>query len=157
MAENIEMPQEVASDPVQAAIWEQLTARRTFAQEDAPTLALLCYWHAVANQAREAMALGGNEIEILDATAYKPIRGKGGKRLKMMRKNPALTVLKEGVNFGSEGNDPVRLLVTLAASDSNSHVETIAQLAELFMNEEDVAAIMAATSKDDILRILARY
>lgn len=41
------------------------------------------------------MALGGNEIEILDATAYKPIRGKGGKRLKMMRKNPALTVLKE--------------------------------------------------------------
>lgn len=95
MAENIEMPQEVASDPVQAAIWEQLTARRTFAQEDAPTLALLCYWHAVANQAREAMALGNNEIEILDATAYKPIRGKGGKRLKMMRKNPALTVLKE--------------------------------------------------------------
>lgn len=95
MAENIEMPQEVASDPVQAAIWEQLTARRTFAQEDAPTLALLCYWHAVANQAREAMALGDNEIEILDATAYKPIRGKGGKRLKMMRKNPALTVLKE--------------------------------------------------------------
>lgn len=95
MAENIEMPQEVASDPVQAAIWEQLTARRTFAQEDAPTLALLCYWHAVANQAREAMALGGNEIEILDATAYKPISGKGGKRLKMMRKNPALTVLKE--------------------------------------------------------------
>lgn len=95
MAENIEMPQEVASDPVQAAIWEQLTARRTFAQEDAPVLALLCYWHAVANQAREAMAIGGNEIEILDATAYKPIRGKGGKRLKMMRKNPALTVLKE--------------------------------------------------------------
>ncbi len=36
-------------------------------------------------------------------------------------------------------------------------METIAQLAELFMNEEDVAAIMAATSKDDILRILARY
>ena len=94
MAENIEMPPEVASDPVQAAIWEQLTARRTFAQEDAPTLALLCYWHAVANQAREAMALEGNEIEILDATAYKPIRGKGGKRLKMMRKNPALTEIR---------------------------------------------------------------
>jgi len=68
-----------------------------------------------------------------------------------------LTVLKEGVNFDSEGNDPVQLLVTLAASDSNSHVETIAQLAELFMNEEDVAAIIAADTKDDILRILARY
>ncbi|MGL5178107.1 MAG: PTS mannitol transporter subunit IIA, partial [Aeromonas veronii] len=32
-----------------------------------------------------------------------------------------------------------------------------AQLAELFMNEEDVAAIIAADTKDDILRILARY
>ena len=47
--------------------------------------------------------------------------------------------------------------ITLAASDGDSHVETIAQLAELFMNEEDVAAIMAADTKDDILRILARY
>ena len=37
------------------------------------------------------------------------------------------------------------LLITLAASDGDSHVETIAQLAELFMNEEDVAAIMAAS------------
>ena len=68
-----------------------------------------------------------------------------------------LTVIKQGVNFDSEGNDPIRLLITLAASDSNSHVETIAQLAELFMNEEDVAAIIAADTKDDILRILARY
>ncbi|WP_429092787.1 PTS sugar transporter subunit IIA [Aeromonas rivipollensis] len=69
----------------------------------------------------------------------------------------ALTVLKTGVNFDSEGNDPVRLLITLAASDGNAHVETIARLAELFMNEEDVAAIMAADTKDNILRILARY
>jgi PTS system ascorbate-specific IIA component len=68
-----------------------------------------------------------------------------------------LTVIKQGVNFDSEGNDPIQLLVTLAASDSNSHVETIAQLAELFMNEEDVAAIIAADTKDDILRVLARY
>lgn len=68
-----------------------------------------------------------------------------------------LTVLKEGVKFDSEGNDPIHLLITLAASDSNSHVETIAQLAELFMNAEDVAAIIAADTQDDILRILARY
>ena len=95
MAENIEPPKEVASDPVQSAVWGQLTAKRTFSPEDVPTLALLCYWHAVAKQARDAMALEDNEIEILDATAYKPIRGKGGKRLKMMRKNPALAVLKE--------------------------------------------------------------
>ena len=51
----------------------------------------------------------------------------------------ALTVLKEGSTSGLRATTRCGLLVTLAASDSNSHVETIAQLAELFMNEEDVA------------------
>ncbi|MEI8632679.1 PTS sugar transporter subunit IIA [Vibrio sp. PP-XX7] len=53
----------------------------------------------------------------------------------------SLSVFKQGVSFGSEENDPVHLLVTLAAIDSNSHVDIIAQLAELFMNDEDVQKI----------------
>lgn len=68
-----------------------------------------------------------------------------------------LTVIKQGVEFGSEGNDPVHLLVTLAACDSDSHVQTIAALAELFMNDDDVAALIAAVTVDDIKRIIARY
>ncbi|EPK8020481.1 PTS sugar transporter subunit IIA [Providencia rettgeri] len=68
-----------------------------------------------------------------------------------------LTVIKQGVEFGSEGNDPIRLLIVLAATDSNSHIGAIAKLAELFDNQEDVDNIMQSENVDDILKIIAKY
>lgn len=68
-----------------------------------------------------------------------------------------LTLIKQGVVFNSEGNDPVKLLIVLAATDSNSHIGIISSLAELFDNNADVAAIMAAGNKQDILSIIAKY
>ncbi|HCM0976307.1 TPA: PTS sugar transporter subunit IIA [Vibrio parahaemolyticus] len=69
----------------------------------------------------------------------------------------AITVIQNGVNFNSKENDPVKMLVTLAATDSNSHVDAISKLAELFMNEEHVEAICNAQSKEDVLAILDKY
>ncbi len=69
----------------------------------------------------------------------------------------AITVIQNGVNFNSEENDPVKMLVTLAATDSNSHVDAISKLAELFMNEEYVEAICNAQSKEDVLAIIDKY
>ncbi|EGR2740110.1 PTS sugar transporter subunit IIA [Vibrio parahaemolyticus] len=69
----------------------------------------------------------------------------------------AITVIQNGVNFNSEENDPVKMLVTLAATDSNSHVDAISKLAELFMNEEHVVAICNAQSKEDVLAIIDKY
>ncbi|AJR06306.1 putative PTS IIA-like nitrogen-regulatory protein PtsN [Photobacterium gaetbulicola Gung47] len=68
-----------------------------------------------------------------------------------------LTVIRNGVNFDADENDPVKMLVTLAATDSNSHVDAIAQLAELFMNEEHVAQICAAQDVAAIRRIIETY
>lgn len=73
------------------------------------------------------------------------------------RLSVAITVIQRGVKFGSEENDPVKMLVTLAATDKNSHVEVIAELAELFMNEEHVAQICNAKSKDDVLSVIDKY
>ncbi len=69
----------------------------------------------------------------------------------------SLTVLKEGVEFGSEGNDPIKLLIVLAATDSNSHIGAIAKLAELFDNQNDINSIMQSENVDDILKIIAKY
>lgn len=69
----------------------------------------------------------------------------------------AITVIQDGVNFNSKDNDPVKLLVTLAATDKNSHVEAIAQLAELFMNEDDIAQICNAKSNNEVLAIIDKY
>lgn len=69
----------------------------------------------------------------------------------------ALTVITEGVTFNSEGNDPVKLLIVLAATDSNSHIEAISQLAQLFDNENDVQTLLDAKTQQEILSVIARY
>ncbi|HGN1705232.1 TPA: PTS sugar transporter subunit IIA [Providencia rettgeri] len=68
-----------------------------------------------------------------------------------------LTVIKQGVEFGSEGNDPIKLLIVLAATDSNSHIGAIAKLAELFDNQEDIDSIMQSENVDGILKVIAKY
>ena len=41
----------------------------------------------------------------------------------------SMLLVKNGVNFNSEENDPVYLITLLAASDSTSHIEMLTQLA----------------------------
>ncbi|CNE12232.1 PTS sugar transporter subunit IIA [Yersinia nurmii] len=69
----------------------------------------------------------------------------------------ALTVISSGVNFDAEENDPVKLLIVLAATDSNSHIEAISQLAQLFDNDNDVSSLLNAKTTQDILSVIARY
>ncbi|MEC5318224.1 PTS sugar transporter subunit IIA [Brenneria populi subsp. brevivirga] len=69
----------------------------------------------------------------------------------------SLTVIRDGVNFSAGENDPVKLLVVLAAADSNSHIDAISQLAALFDNGDDIAAIMRASTPQDVIAIIERY
>ena len=69
----------------------------------------------------------------------------------------ALTLIPSGVNFDADENDPVKLLIVLAATDSTSHIESISQLAKLFDNEKDIQAILTAKTTQDILSVIARY
>lgn len=69
----------------------------------------------------------------------------------------SLTVIRNGVNFASEGNDPVHLLIVLAATDSNSHIGIISSLAQLFDTPEDTSELISATDIKNILSVLSRY
>lgn len=68
-----------------------------------------------------------------------------------------VTVFKNGVDLESEDNGDVYFSITLAAMDSDSHIQTIMALAELFQNEDDVDAIIAAQSEAEIIEILKKY
>ncbi|PHZ60158.1 PTS beta-glucoside transporter subunit IIABC [Photobacterium leiognathi] len=68
-----------------------------------------------------------------------------------------LTVFKSGVDFESEDNGDVFLSLTLAAIDSNSHINTIMALSELFQNDDDINVLINANEKDDIIEVLKRY
>ena len=69
----------------------------------------------------------------------------------------SLITLKEGINFGNESNDPVRLIVTFGAIDSKSHLKALSQLVELFMNDKDINKIISSTTKDDVLDVIYKY
>lgn len=68
----------------------------------------------------------------------------------------SLVVLKQGINFGSD-NDPVHIILMLAAKDSKSHLEMLSVVAELLSNEEAVQQIIQANSITEITDILYRY
>ena len=57
----IRKPNAIASDPFKSAKWDEITAGRKFQQSDAPTLALLCQWHKIAEQAMDELDNFGGE------------------------------------------------------------------------------------------------
>lgn len=69
----------------------------------------------------------------------------------------SMITLETPIEFGSDLNDPVTLVVTLAASDNSSHMETLAKLMELFMNAEDMDKIFEASSKEQLLEVINKY
>lgn len=90
------MPQDIAEDPVQSEIWAWLAPPvNTFTEQDIPTLRLLTYWHAVAQQAEQAIHSEDGKIAIFDKIGVKPFKTADGREVPLVRKNPALTILKE--------------------------------------------------------------
>ena len=68
-----------------------------------------------------------------------------------------LTIFKNGMDFGSTDNGDVYVAVTLAATDGNSHIQTIMKLSELFQNEAHIESIIHACTVDEILKIIKLY
>ncbi|EMM6764358.1 PTS sugar transporter subunit IIA [Pluralibacter gergoviae] len=69
----------------------------------------------------------------------------------------SLLKLHRGVRFGSEENDPVDLLIMLAAPDRHSHIELISALAALFSSDEDMRLLHQARTVEEIKNIINRF
>ncbi|AUH00064.1 PTS mannitol transporter subunit IIA [Prodigiosinella confusarubida] len=69
----------------------------------------------------------------------------------------SLVIISEGVEFGSEDNDPVYIIFGLAAVDSHSHIDMIASLAKIFCDEETVKKLKIAKDKDTILEVVQQF
>ncbi|MFI8416834.1 PTS sugar transporter subunit IIA [Serratia sp. NPDC078593] len=69
----------------------------------------------------------------------------------------SLLKIHQGVRFHSADNDPVFIVVMLSAPDSQSHIELISQLAELFSDQDAMNALFNAKDLQQIEDIIARY
>ncbi len=54
----LKKPPGIESDAYKSAKWDELAGKGNFRQSDAPTLALLCQWHAVIERCMEDMDMG---------------------------------------------------------------------------------------------------
>ncbi|WP_239256975.1 PTS sugar transporter subunit IIA [Listeria ilorinensis] len=60
----------------------------------------------------------------------------------------SFTTIKNGVAFGATDFDPVKLIITLAATDADSHLELLVELTDVLMDEERVARLIAAPTAE---------
>ncbi|KOG37908.1 PTS sugar transporter subunit IIA [Streptomyces decoyicus] len=63
--------------------------------------------------------------------------------------------LEQPVEFGHEANDPVHLVVGLAAEDSGAHTAAMAALAQLLADPATAQALQDATDTEALLAVLA--
>jgi PTS system ascorbate-specific IIA component len=59
----------------------------------------------------------------------------------------SIVTLSTPIEFGSQSNDPVSLVIGLAAIDHDSHIDLMAALSELLMSEEQVTLLLNATKE----------
>lgn len=62
--------------------------------------------------------------------------------------------LQEGVKFGHETNDPVYLVITLAASDNTSHLELLRELMGILMEDTKLHTLKF---EKDLQKVLALF
>lgn len=70
----------------------------------------------------------------------------------VIRRQLAVTVLREGVVF-KEGSSPVRLLVSLAATDPDGHIDAMKTLATMFADPENTKKVVEAETADEVYRM----
>jgi mannitol/fructose-specific phosphotransferase system IIA component (Ntr-type) len=62
----------------------------------------------------------------------------------------AIMTLENGVNFGHEKNDPVNLLIVLAAVDNKAHIEALAKLMEVLGDQKKLDSILNSKSSKEL-------
>jgi PTS system ascorbate-specific IIA component len=67
----------------------------------------------------------------------------------------SLVTLSNPIEFGHSSNDPVSLVIGLAAVDHDSHIDLMSALAELLMSEETVNMLLNATNESEVRSYLS--
>ncbi|MGB8451351.1 MAG: PTS sugar transporter subunit IIA [Anaerocolumna sp.] len=71
----------------------------------------------------------------------------------VIEKQLSITLLRRPVKFADDSY-PVRVLIALAASDSNSHVDTMRVLSTIFMDEDKINELVQAVDSKQIYDLL---
>lgn len=68
-----------------------------------------------------------------------------------------LVTLKQPVAFGSQANDPVKVVIGLASTDSSSHIGLLSQLCAFLEKDANVSFIKAAADEAAVASLINKY
>ncbi|MCU1403946.1 MAG: ascorbate transporter subunit [Glaciihabitans sp.] len=125
-------------------------------------------WRAAVRLAGDALAKSGATLPAYSDEMIRMIEEHGpyvviapGLALAHARPGPqvlhnglAIVTLSTPVNFGHPHNDPVSVVLGLAVASGEQHLATVAQLANVFNDDKAIPALAAATSVDEVQRIM---
>lgn len=126
-------------------------------------------WQAAITLAGEALVAGGVTTDDYTAEMIAAVDKLGpyiviAPGLAIAHSRPSPAVLRAGlswitldqpVSFGHKKNDPVSLVIGLAAPDHEGHLEMMQALASVLMNAELLDALKAANSPTEVLRLMS--
>jgi mannitol/fructose-specific phosphotransferase system IIA component (Ntr-type) len=72
----------------------------------------------------------------------------------VLKASMAMITLEPPIDFGNERNDPVYIVVALAAKDNEQHVEGLAEMAKVLGQPNLVEDLKHAQSRDELLSIM---
>jgi PTS system ascorbate-specific IIA component len=75
----------------------------------------------------------------------------------VLRAGISLVTLLDPVAFGHRENDPVRLVIGLAAADEEGHVTALSTLAEFLSDETRREGLLGATGAGDVVRLVRAF
>jgi PTS system ascorbate-specific IIA component len=75
----------------------------------------------------------------------------------VLRAGLCLVTLANPVEFGNADNDPVTLIVGLAATDADGHIESLAILADFLADDDRREALMAAGDVATVRKLVTDY
>lgn len=66
----------------------------------------------------------------------------------------SLLHIKQGVSFDADENDPIYVVIMLCAFSGEEHINMITALAEIFSDDERLAALLEASSMEAIQSVI---
>lgn len=66
----------------------------------------------------------------------------------------ALVKLKNPIKFGNDEYDPVDILISICSVDKTAHVKALAELMQLFEDEEFLKIVRTTSSKSDVINYI---
>lgn len=111
----LQKPPQVENDEFKSAKWDELTEGRDFRRSDAPTLALLCQWHKIAQLAQDELDAFGEQTaysnEMGDLKAFPQIGTLKTASAEIRQLNKQLGIMDEVSDHGNDSGSVLQLVI----------------------------------------------